>query len=130
MANPHRKGDGAHSSHPPVPTSAAPLSNVPAGPPIQPGLGPRAFKTLTRGDLKDISLRFGQILRAARLRRNYSQEDLASRACVHRTHISLTERGRRESRLHTICALAAALGINPGELMPILFPKQSSERKE
>lgn len=47
-----------------------------------------------------------------------SQKDLAQEAGLHRTHISLIERGQRSARLETIEQLALALGVQPAELMP------------
>lgn len=64
--------------------------------------------------------RFGQRIRALRLSRGLSQEALADAARLHRTHISLIERGQRAVRLETIAALAVALGVQPSELMPRL----------
>ena len=64
--------------------------------------------------------RFGQRIRALRLERGLSQEALADAARLHRTHISLIERGQRAVRLETIAALAGALGVQPADLMPRL----------
>jgi transcriptional regulator with XRE-family HTH domain len=64
--------------------------------------------------------RFGQRVRTLRLERGLSQEALADAARLHRTHISLIERGQRSVRLETIAAVAAALGVQPSELMPRL----------
>ena len=47
-----------------------------------------------------------------------SQEALADAAGLHRTHISLIERGQRSARLQTIEQLAVALRVQPSELMP------------
>jgi len=47
-----------------------------------------------------------------------SQEVLANAAGLHRTHISLIERGERSARLETIYRLAKALGLQPADLMP------------
>ncbi len=52
---------------------------------------------------------FGDRLRAARERRNVSQETLAQVAEVHRTHIGALERGRREPHLTMLLILADAL---------------------
>ena len=38
-------------------------------------------------------------------------------AGLHRTHISLIERGRRSVRIETIRAQAVALGVQPADLM-------------
>lgn len=61
---------------------------------------------------------FGEIVREAREGNGMSQEDLAHEAALHRTHISLIERGQRSARLETIEQLAKALGIQPADLMP------------
>ena len=121
MANRKDKGVVAPSSRPP----AAP---VPA--PTVPRV--RAYKTIPRGNdrepTRDLLLRFGQLVREARIRRGYSQQDFALHAKLHRTHISLIETGTREARLLTICAIATALRVNPGDLMPILFlPEAGSD---
>jgi transcriptional regulator with XRE-family HTH domain len=47
-----------------------------------------------------------------------SQEALADHAHLHRTHISLIERGLRSVRLETIERLAVALDVQPAQLMP------------
>jgi transcriptional regulator with XRE-family HTH domain len=61
---------------------------------------------------------FGQRVCALREQRGLSQEMLADAASLHRTHISLIERGQRSVRLETIERLAAALHVQPAELMP------------
>jgi transcriptional regulator with XRE-family HTH domain len=60
--------------------------------------------------------RFALNLRKARQRKEISQEELASRCRLHRTEISLLERGGREPRLGTIVKLGAALDVTPDEL--------------
>ncbi len=60
--------------------------------------------------------RFAVNLRQARQRRGVSQEELGFLCELHRTEISLLERGGREPRLGTIVKLAGALGTTPGEL--------------
>lgn len=60
--------------------------------------------------------RFGLNLRRARARARLSQEELGFRCGLHRTEISLLERGGREPRLTTIVKLAAALGLEPNDL--------------
>jgi transcriptional regulator with XRE-family HTH domain len=55
---------------------------------------------------------FGDNLRRLRERAGMSQEALATRAGgLHRTEISLLERGEREPRLSTVVLLAQALGV-------------------
>jgi transcriptional regulator with XRE-family HTH domain len=60
---------------------------------------------------------FARNLRGQRLRAELSQERLAHRCGLHRTEISLLERGVREPRLSTIVRLARALGTTPAELV-------------
>ena len=61
---------------------------------------------------------FGEQVRRLRDRRRMSQEQLAERAGLHRTAISLIERGKRTVRLETIRRLALALRVQPRDLMP------------
>jgi transcriptional regulator with XRE-family HTH domain len=56
--------------------------------------------------------RFAINLRRARLAAGISQEELASRCELHRTEVSLLERGGREPRLGTMIKLATALGTD------------------
>jgi len=56
--------------------------------------------------------RFAANLRRAREAAGVSQEKLADRCEVHRTEISLLERGGREPRLGTMVKLATALGTS------------------
>ena len=69
---------------------------------------------------KSFIKRFGLRVRTLRLERGLSQEALADAADLHRTHISLIERGGRSVRLETVAAVAAALGVQPADLMPRL----------
>jgi transcriptional regulator with XRE-family HTH domain len=60
--------------------------------------------------------RFAINLRKARQKVKISQEELGFRCDLHRTEISLLERGGREPRLGTIVKLAGALDVTPEEL--------------
>ncbi len=60
--------------------------------------------------------RFAVSLRKARQDAKISQEELGFRCDLHRTEISLLERGGREPRLGTIVKLASALKVTPEEL--------------
>ena len=60
--------------------------------------------------------RFSINLRKARQKSEISQEELGFRCELHRTEISLLERGGREPRLSTIVKLASALDVTPEEL--------------
>jgi transcriptional regulator with XRE-family HTH domain len=59
---------------------------------------------------------YGRNLRRIRKERGFSQEELAFRAEVHRTEVSLLERGKRDPGVNMTLRLAGALGIHPGEL--------------
>lgn len=65
---------------------------------------------------------FGLRLRELRRARGLSQEALAERASLDRTYVSSCERGHRNISLENIYRLAAALGVEPSELL-----KQPSE---
>ena len=56
-------------------------------------------------------IRFGENVRLLRARAHISQEELASRADVHRTQIALFESGQRMSILGTALKPAAALEV-------------------
>jgi transcriptional regulator with XRE-family HTH domain len=60
--------------------------------------------------------RFAVNLRRARQQAGISQEELAARCELHRTEVSLLERGGREPRLGTMVKLATALGTTPEAL--------------
>lgn len=76
-------------------------------------LVPDASSKGTRAVLLD---RASANLVAARRKAGLTQEELADRCGLHRTEISLLERGGREPRLGTLVKLAEALGIPPGQL--------------
>jgi transcriptional regulator with XRE-family HTH domain len=60
---------------------------------------------------------FARNLRERRLRAGFSQEALARATRLHRTEISLLERGRREPRLSTLVRLGRAFGCPPTALL-------------
>ena len=68
-------------------------------------------------DSQAVRADFGANLRAHRARVGLSQERLGFACNLHRTEISLLERGEREPRLSTIVRLARALGVTPGALL-------------
>jgi transcriptional regulator with XRE-family HTH domain len=61
--------------------------------------------------------RFAVNLRQARKAAGVSQEELAERCELHRTEVSLLERGGREPRLGTLVKLATSLGTTPEALV-------------
>ncbi len=74
---------------------------------------------------------FSRNLRRIRTKRELSQEDLARLIEMHRTEISVLERGKREPRLQTLIKLSAALETPLGEFFagiewrPLVLPQQA-----
>ena len=64
---------------------------------------------------------FGRNVRAARKRKDWTQEDLAHEAGLAPVQISRIERGVREVRLTTVLKLLAALDVAPNELLSDLY---------
>jgi transcriptional regulator with XRE-family HTH domain len=62
-------------------------------------------------DRNPLAVHLGKRLRVCRARAKISQEALGEIASLHRTEISLLERGEREPRLGTIIKLADALSV-------------------
>jgi transcriptional regulator with XRE-family HTH domain len=60
---------------------------------------------------------FGNLIRRRRLEVGLGQEALADKAGIHRTHVSLLERGKRMPSLQVIKKLAAALETTMASLM-------------
>ena len=60
---------------------------------------------------KDILIKFGQKVRLERMRLGLSQEELASRANVHRTYIGMIERAEKNITLENIEKICKALGL-------------------
>jgi transcriptional regulator with XRE-family HTH domain len=61
--------------------------------------------------------RFARNLRTARVEAGLSQERLSTLARLHRTEISLLERGERDPKLSTVFRLADALGVPAAALI-------------
>jgi transcriptional regulator with XRE-family HTH domain len=60
---------------------------------------------------------FGQRLARLRTEQELTQEELAYRSEVHRTAVANLEKGTNVPRLDTVLKLAAALEINPCQLI-------------
>jgi transcriptional regulator with XRE-family HTH domain len=65
----------------------------------------------------EIAARFGENLVRCRQRADLSQEELGLLSSLHRTEVSLLERGKRLPRIDTVVKLAGALSIEPSELL-------------
>jgi transcriptional regulator with XRE-family HTH domain len=68
---------------------------------------------------KTILEKFGQKVRDERIKQGLSQEELASKAGVHRTYIGMIERAEKNITLANIEKIASALGISISELMKL-----------
>jgi len=64
-----------------------------------------------------IRLRLADNLRRLRDEREWSQEDLAAKAKLHRNQIGAMERGENSVGIDLIDKLAVALEVNVGELL-------------
>jgi len=65
---------------------------------------------------ESINVRLGKKVREERLKKGFSQEELASRAGVHRTYIGMIERAEKNITLTNIEKLAKAMEIPIKEL--------------
>ncbi len=65
----------------------------------------------------EMKLRFGQNLARCREGAGISQEELSFRASIHRTEVSLLERGERMPRVDTALRIAGSLGVPLDDLI-------------
>ena len=68
-------------------------------------------------DHSDIARIFGEVIRELRLKSGLSQEEFGFECELHRTYISLLERGKRVPSLATVVQLAIVLKIAPSEII-------------
>ena len=68
--------------------------------------------------MADIRERFGVRLRQVRGENQLSQEKLAALSGLHRTFVSMVERGKRNVTIATVEKLAAGLKCRMADLMP------------
>lgn len=68
--------------------------------------------------MSDIGKRIGQRIRELRTQRSerWTQEDLAERAKISVSFLSMIERGERVAHVETLAAIASALGVTLSEL--------------
>ncbi|MEJ7790640.1 MAG: helix-turn-helix transcriptional regulator [Gaiellaceae bacterium] len=66
---------------------------------------------------KPIAVTFGAVLREKRQAAGISQEQLADRAGLHRTYVSLIERGKRTASIEVVRRVASALGVTMADLI-------------
>jgi transcriptional regulator with XRE-family HTH domain len=68
--------------------------------------------------VSELGKRIGQRIRELRTQRpeRWTQEELAERAQISVSFLSMIERGERVAHVETLAALASALGVSLGEL--------------
>jgi transcriptional regulator with XRE-family HTH domain len=66
---------------------------------------------------KEVLVKFGRRVRHARMKRGFSQEELAARAGVHRTYIGMIERAEKNITLVNIKKIADALQLKISRLV-------------
>ena len=71
---------------------------------------------MSQDERRDVKWLFGRAVRRRRREMDWSQEELAERADLHRNYISDIERGDRNPSLENVHKLAKALGISVSEL--------------
>ena len=64
----------------------------------------------------EISIKFGERVRALRTQKGLSQEQLAHEANLHRTYIGMIERAEKNITISNIDKIAKALDVNISEL--------------
>ena len=68
----------------------------------------------------------GRVIADARKQRGLSQEQLALQADLHRTYISLLERGLKGPTVHSFILIADALGVSAATLLHAAETERSS----
>jgi DNA-binding XRE family transcriptional regulator len=74
-----------------------------------------AFRDVASGHPNDVCAAFGARLRALRVQRGLSQEQLSEASGLHRTYVSSVERGARNISLAAMWRLAVALDTTPAD---------------
>lgn len=77
-----------------------------------------------------LEVRFGKVARRLRKKAGLSQEKLAEVAGLHRTHVSLIERGQQAPGLLVIEKLANALGTTMGKLLAAVEAEETKPGSE
>lgn len=66
----------------------------------------------------EIKLEVGKRVRSLRLKKGWSQEELAFQSGLHRNYIGGIERGERNVAIVNLARLATAFGVRPSVLLP------------
>jgi len=78
--------------------------------------------------MASVAAAFGELLKLRRQAEGLTQHALAVKADLHRSEISLVERGRRNVGIETISALAKGFGTTPADLLIDLDVSQLERR--
>jgi transcriptional regulator with XRE-family HTH domain len=73
---------------------------------------------------------FAANLRRLRNERGFSQENLADKAEVDRTYVSLLERSKYAVSIDVLAKLADVLDVDPADLLKRLPPAREAKQKE
>jgi transcriptional regulator with XRE-family HTH domain len=80
--------------------------------------------------MQDILLALGKRIRELRAKRGFSQEAFADHCGLHRTAMSLIERGKRVPNLRTLVTISSGFGITLSELLRGIEKSVSSRKSE
>jgi len=88
--------------------------------------GLNADYSLWTGGLRPaiVAVMIGEELQAARKKVEISQEELAARAGIHRTYVSLLERNRKSPTLDVLFRVCKALGVRASVVIARVERKQ------
>jgi transcriptional regulator with XRE-family HTH domain len=79
---------------------------------------------ILQGLSKPLGVIFGRVVREYRMKKGFSQMDLAANAGIHLTALGNIERGRRNPSLMTVFLLANALGVPPQEIITKVYTEK------
>ncbi|MFF5988116.1 helix-turn-helix domain-containing protein [Prauserella flavalba] len=77
---------------------------------------------MAKAPVSEAAGELGSRIRASRATRGWSLEDLGHVSGIHWSHVGEIERGQRDIRLHSLLILAAALQVDPADLVRGLRP--------
>jgi transcriptional regulator with XRE-family HTH domain len=83
---------------------------------VQTGWDGESQPLVTPVQLDDFQIRFAKVLRRRRLLARLNQEELAEKAGLHRTHVSVLERKQQVPSMIAVLKIATALGMTLTEL--------------
>ena len=76
----------------------------------------------------ELSAALAEEIRCVRIRQGISQEELAFRADLHRTYISLVERAKKSLTIESFSRIASALNIRPSSLLASAEKRSRAKR--